>query len=393
MRAAAFFWDGPSIVDGITDIPLPGQPVDCDPGPQQGLGGECGLRHFIVGPENRLVEVAVRAVLEGSPGSYNPLVFYGGSGTGKSHLARGLAAQWKLQHRCCAVYTTGTDFARELAEAINTQAVDDFRAKYRRASLLVFEDIGRLTDKRSGKISAQDELIHTLDALVKSRRWAVLTASAAPCRLRYIMPRLQSRLSEGLSVPLLPPAANTRLSVLQRLAEDRNLKLPKSVAHVLADGLAATVPELCGALLQLDVSSRPDGGSIDAKAARRYLTKRNGSREPSIHEVALATAKFFSLTLRELRSPSRRRAVVTARDAAIYLARLFTHASFDELGEYFGGRDHSTIIHGCRKLEALLETDLTIRSAMEELQEKWKKAPAKKSPVKNVLIHCPKCGG
>ena len=185
--------------------------------------------HFFAGPENRLVEVAVRSVVEEQINGYNPLVFYGPSGTGKSHLAHGLAAAWKARdRRQRVVCTTAVDFARELADAIETQGVDEFRAKHRGAALLVVEDLGMLATRKSGKLNAQEELIHTLDALVAEDRWVVVTASAAPAALPGILPALQSRLTAGLLIPLAPPGVEARLAIFEQLAALRNIPLPEA---------------------------------------------------------------------------------------------------------------------------------------------------------------------
>ena len=219
------------MVDGVVDIPLPGRPLESD--------GEDGRRvascHFLAGPENRLVEVAVRSVIDETPqrqpdcpdsppaaSCYNPLVLHGPSGTGKSHIARGLAAAWKARdRRQRVVLTTAVDFARELADAIESQAVEEFRTKYRTADLLVFEDLGQLATRKSGKLSAQEELVHTLDALLADGRWVVVTASAAPAELPGLLPALQSRLAAGLTIPLAPPGPAARLAVLRQLADLR----------------------------------------------------------------------------------------------------------------------------------------------------------------------------
>ncbi len=270
--------------------------------------------------------------------------------------------------------TTAVDFARELAEGIETQAVDEFRAKYRAAALLVFEDLGQLATRKSGKLSAQEEFIHTLDALLADGRWVVVTASAAPAELPGILPALQSRLTAGLTIPLAPPGPETRLAVLRQLAAIRNVELPDAVAQLLAEGLTGTVPELAGALVQLMMRAHVAGDPIDLPAAKRYLSVRNGKRrQPTLHEIALATARHFSLKLSDLRSPVRRRALVTARGVAVYLARHLTHESLEEIGHYFGGRDHTTVIHSCRKTEELRQTDPAIAEAIARVQkELWK---------------------
>lgn len=357
------------MVHGIVSIPLAGQSLET-PAADGEQPSPVALEQFLIGPENRLVEVAIRAVFENPLANYNPLVLCGPSGTGKSHLARGLEAAWKARHPRCrrAVYTTATDFARELEEAIERQAVDDLRAKYRTLALLVFEDLARLADKRA----AQVEFIHTLDALLAADSRVVVTASAAPTQLEGIVPALQSRLLGGLVVPLSHPGRDTRLAILRRLAQLRAIRLDDAAAELLADGMDATVPLLFGALVQLDGRAHVNGGQIDAALVQAYLNRRNRARRPPLKDIAQHTARHFALTLGELRSSSRRRAVVAARDVAMYLARVVTKESLEEIGRYFGGRDHTTVMHGCRKTESLLQSDPAIRHAVSSLRENWR---------------------
>ena len=321
-------------------------------------------QQFLIGPENRLVEVAIRAVFENPLMNYNPLVLCGPSGTGKSHLARGLEAAWKARRPRCrrSVYTTATDFARELDEAIERQAVDDLRAKYRTVSLLVFEDLGRLADKPA----AQTELIHTLDALLAADSRVVVTAAAAPTQLNGIVPALQSRLLGGLVVPLSPPGRDTRLAILRRLAA------------AAGDPAGRRGGRTAGRWFGRDRSpaGRGAGAVGGPRGGQRRADRRRAGpivsqpaeprRRPPLKDIAQHTARHFALTLGELRSSSRRRAVVAARDVAMYLARVVTKQSLEEIGRYFGGRDHTTVMHGCRKTESLLQTDPAIRAGRVE---------------------------
>ena len=255
------------MANGVVTIPLPGLPLAGDLSSQDGHRGPTTLE-FFAGPENCLIEPAVSGVLGRQPTPYNPLVLYGPSGTGKSHLARGLAATWKLNFPQSRVaYTTAVDFAREMADAFETQAVEDFRARYRGVSLAVFEDVGEL----AAKPAAQEELIRTLDAVIQRGGQVVVTASSAPREIAGFPPALQSRLSAGLCVPLALPGPDTRLAILERWSNLREVEMADSILKLLAEGLAGTVPELLGAMLQLEVPAREEGRPIDARQIRDFL--------------------------------------------------------------------------------------------------------------------------
>jgi len=323
---------------------------------------------FLAGPENRLAEAAVRAVLHSPSSRYNPLIFYGSSGTGKSHLALGLAAAWQARRpRKRVEVTQAKNFARELLDAVEAQAVDDLRLRFRRADLVVFEQLERLAEHRP----AQEELIVTLDALVSEGRQVVGTAHAAPGQLGSLLPGLRSRLCSGLAVPLSPPGPAARLALLEQFAAKQDVVLDALGVRLLAEGVAGTVPELLGALRQLQLDASTDGASIGTEAVQRFLAARDGAEPPTIAGVTAAAARAFSVTVSELKSPSRSRAVVTARDVAMYVARQLTGTSLQQIGRHFGGRDHTTVLHGCRKIELLRERDPAIRETVEALLKKW----------------------
>jgi len=345
-------------------IPLPGLPLS---EAADAVGGaKAVLGAFILGPENQLVEVAVRAVLDGQLPQYNPIVFYGASGTGKSHLSRGLLQAYKSQSKRPGVYVTASDFARELKDAFETNGVEDFRSKYRHVGLLVVEDLARLSDKAA----AGEELVGTIDACVAAGNRVILSAGVAPEQLTELHPRLVSRLVAGLSVPLVPPAVETRVELIQRFAEMRKMRVDEAAVRRLADGLAVTAGELLGALMQLWMGAEVECRAIDEEAVQEYLKLHRGCVPPPMQRIAQATARHFSLRVQELRGPSRRQGVVTARGVAMYLARLLSRQSLGQIGHYFGGRDHTTVLHACRKTAALTRSEPGIHQAVAELKEK-----------------------
>jgi chromosomal replication initiator protein len=262
------------------------------------------------------------------------------------------------------VVTTAIDFARELADAIETKTTDDFGGRYRQAALLIFEDLQHLLDKSA----AQEELIHLLDSLVDNGARVVVTSPVAPGLLAGLQPALQSRLVAGLAVPLALPGRESRIKILRSLAADRGLSVSDEVFELLAEELSEGVPELMAAFGHLELAAQTQQVPIDVRLAQRHLADRAMSHQPSLRDIALLTARHFSLKLGELRSSTRRRAVVTARGIAMYLARTLTTNSLDEIGRYFGGRDHTTVAHGCRKTEELLAAEPALRTAVEQLQ-------------------------
>ncbi len=352
---------------------------------------------FIAGTENRLPALAIEALLHGQPGQFNPLVIVGPSGTGKTHLARGLAEYWTAQNMAAAgrvLYFTGSDFANQLKTAIDAGDVRPFQNRLRATALLVIDDLTQLQSRRL----AQQELIHTLDAVIDHGGQIVATSHTPPERITAFPVDLRGRLVAGLIAPLVPPAAAARMVIVEQLAQSRSIPINSLAARALADGLYETAPELLGALLELDMRSRltlecevetaeqADAVSaatrrlseiacaiapreIDSRTVRHWLAERRLQRQPSLGTIARLAAKHFGLRVAELQSPSRQRAVVQARGIAMYLGRQLTAKSLDQLGKHFGGRDHTTVLHSYRSIEERLRSDPAVRRAVSDIRK------------------------
>jgi chromosomal replication initiator protein len=346
------------VVNGVVCISLPAPRSASNGSPYFGALGE-----FVAGPENRLAKVAVQAALADEPG-YNPLVLTGPAGSGKSHLARGIAAEYaRRQPTSPPLVASATEFAQEYGRARHARNLKPLRLRYRTSKLLVLEDLTGLC----GKTEAQEELVLTIDELLDENRLVIVTCRQSPGAMMSLSPGLRSRLSAGLEVAMSLPGPKARLAILEKLAAARGTLLPKTVCRTLAEGLQTGVPGLIGAITALEASQRSEGLEIDAASARLYLATRQASKKVQVRPIATMTAKYFGIKLSELKGPSRQRPIVLARNVAMHLARQLTRDSQQQIGTFFGGRDHTTVLHGCRRVEELLKTDAETREAVQWL--------------------------
>jgi len=354
------------VTNTVVELAISGQASREGDGGSSDKGGWSGT--FLAGPENSLVVEAVNHTLNGGYPIYNPLFFHGPSGFGKTHLAEGMAEAWRKVHGPRAsIYVTAVDFARQWTDAIEAQATGEFQARYRRAGLVAIDDLDALGDRRA----AQEELLHTVDALTSAGSRVVLTAHAAPGEIAGFSAALQARLVGGLVVRLAPPGRAVRMAAVRKFAGLKGLALSDEAAAGLADALPESLSAIWAAVNYLEMSATVDPDKSIEERVAEYLAERQAG-EPSIREIALASARHFSVRLAELRSGSRRRAVVLARDVAMYLARTLTGKSYEQIGAYFYGRDHSTVSHGCAKTADLLKTDPGLRNAVDQLRRQFR---------------------
>lgn len=339
------------------------------------------LREYIADAENPLVRIAAEAAFApGSATNYNPLVLVGPTGTGKSELARGIVRRWKHAHEHRkSLKVTGADFARNYASAVDTDSMPDFRDRFRRVELLLLDDVQEL----AGKDAAQNELSRILDDLTSRGRLVVVTSHQLPAETACLCAALASRLSAGLTVPLTAPGSAARREILQRLTSAHEVSFSRDALEILADGLPATVPQLNHAIVTIR-SELPTGQhEVNAKHVRQFLQRLTETQKPALRDITARVARYFQIKTSDLKGTTRRQAVVQARGVAMYLARRLTDKSLLEVGRHFGGRDHTTVLHACRKTESSLQTHSTTSLAISELLRQYSAVNATREAVAN----------
>lgn len=330
-------------MDGVVSIPfLVMQPEGC-----------AATREFVAGVENRVVATVTPSIARNWGTLYNPLVLYGPTGLGKTHLARGLCGVFRNDDSDGVVVSVlAADFGREYAENVETSSIDEFAQRFREADLLLVEDLQFLARKEA----AQCLLSRIVDELVQAERQVIVTMTCSPATADGLDSRLRSRLVGGLSVPLSPPGVAARREIAQRMAAERGLTLSAADLDRLAGGAAMTPREIWGAIQSLQSSG--------THKAIKYAT---GQRALSLSDVAHSVGGYFGVRIADLQGPSRRRNLTLARSIAMYLSRERTRASFNRIARYFGRSDHTTVMHACDKVRAQVANDAYVRQCVEAI--------------------------
>lgn len=326
---------------------------------------------FIGDSQNYLVPVAVDAVLHPSLGyEFNPIIFQGPSGTGKTFLARGLVHLWIAQHpQRKAMITSGTDLARDYANAVDTDSVSDFRRRLRSTALLLIDDVERMEKK----VAAQEELVNTLDVLLDRGHQMLATLKQSPWETAGLIPALASRLSGGLTVPMSAPGPSARRLILDHLLAVHNLQLTNDAWELLLEPSPgfprppADFAALQQITLRLAMGVKKRGQLIDTEAVQAALAAREPAGEIPLKSIARSVSRHFHVRIPELKGPQRQQRVVRARGVAMLLARQLTGKSLADIGRHFGNRDHTTVLHACRKTEQRMASDPAIHRAVQEL--------------------------
>ncbi len=322
---------------------------------------------FVAGASNRFAHAAAVAVAEQPARSYNPLVIYGESGLGKTHLLHAIGHYTQMLYSGTRVrYVSSEEFTNEFINSIRDDAALLFQRRYRDVDVLLVDDIQFL----SGKVQTQEEFFHTFNTLHNANKQIVITSDIAPNRLKDFEDRMRTRFGWGLTTDIQPPDLETRIAILRRKTDQEGITVPADVLEYIASKISRNIRELEGALIRVtafaSLSKRPVDLNLAEEVLRNVIPNEAGP-EITAPAIMLETAKFYSVTIDDLTGQSRSRTLVTARQVAMYLCRELTDLSLPKIGELFGGRDHTTVMHADRKIRTLMAERRSLYNSVMDL--------------------------
>jgi len=323
--------------------------------------------NFVVGPNNNLAHAAAMAVAEAPGRAYNPLFLYGEAGLGKTHLMHAVGHAVAGRYSELQVeYVTTEAFTNELITAIREDRMTSFRDRYRSIDLLLVDDIQFI----AGKERTQEEFFHTFNALYESGKQIIVSSDRPPKDIPTLENRLRSRFEWGLITDIQAPELETRIAILTMNAEYRGVKVPDEVVDYIARHATSNIRELEGALVRVIVFASMNNVGMSRQVAAEALSDVFAASDvtPTMSDVLRVTAKYFALEPEDLTSKGRRQELVGPRQIAMYLIRDLTSHSFPEIGEFFGGRDHSTVHYAVKKIHARLDADSSLSKDVSDIR-------------------------
>jgi chromosomal replication initiator protein len=333
---------------------------------QHNLDPHYTFDNFVEGKSNQLGKAAAMQVAQNPGRAYNPLLLYGGTGLGKTHLMQA-AGNLMLAHNPSMklLYVHSERFTEMMIAALRNKNMDDFKHRFRSVDALLIDDIQFF----AGKDATQEEFFHTFNTLYESRQQIVLTCDRYPKEVDNLELRLKSRLGWGLSVAIEPPDFETRAAILLEKAQTRGIPLPGDVALLLARRIRSNVRELEGALNTIAAQANLSGRSITVELVQETLRDLFNvhARAITIQNIQKTVADYYQLRLSDLLSQRRLRSLARPRQIAMALAKELTEHSLPEIGEAFGGKDHTTVMHACKKIRSLCDTDMRLRQDWDKL--------------------------
>ena len=323
---------------------------------------------FVVGPSNKLAYAASVAVAEHPAQNYNPLLIYGDSGLGKTHLIYAIAnVIRKNDHRSKIAYVKGDDLTNELVDAIREGKTAEMREKYRQADLLLVDDVQFI----AGKKQTQEEFFHTFNTLYESGRQIVLTSDRPPSEMTQLEDRLRTRFEWGLLVDVAPPDFETRLAIVKNKAALLGMELPDKISAYIAENVTANVRQLEGTINKILAYKDLLGNDADEETvtrAMRDILKRSNEYIPTPEAILEYISKYYSLDEAVIRGQQRIRDAVQARQIAMYLIRSMTNLSLDDIGKVFDNRDHSTVLYSIQQVEKKMKKEPAFAETVKEIK-------------------------
>jgi chromosomal replication initiator protein len=325
---------------------------------------------FVIGNSNRFAHAASLAVAESPAKAYNPLFIYGGVGLGKTHLMHAIG-HYILQNnpKSRVVYVSSEKFTNELINSIKDDKNEEFRSKYRKVDVLLIDDIQFIANKER----TQEEFFHTFNALHDANKQIILSSDRPPKEIPTLEDRLRSRFEWGLIADMQPPDFETRIAILKKKADVEGLNISNDVMSYIATKIKSNIRELEGALIRIVAYSSLTNKEINidlAAEALKDIISSKQSKQITIDLIIDVTANYFNLRIEDFKSQRRTRNVAYPRQIAMYLARKLTDTSLPKIGEEFGGRDHTTVIHAHDKITEGLKEDEGLQEAINEISKK-----------------------
>lgn len=328
------------------------------------------FENFVEGECNRLARSAGFAVANKPGGTaFNPLLIYGGVGLGKTHLAHAIGIEVKNNHPNKTILYVGSEkFTQQFIDAVRNNSQNDFIHFYQMIDVLIIDDVQFF----AGKEKTQDVFFHIFNHLHQNGKQLILTSDKPPVEMQGIEQRLLSRFKWGLSADLQAPSLETRIAILQKKMYTEGIELPKDVVEYLAYSITTNIRELEGALISLIAQSSLNKKSITIELAKQMIDKfvKNTAREVSIDYIQKVVCDYFNLPIELLKSKTRKREVVQARQIAMFFAKQLTKSSLANIGAHCGGKDHATVLHACKTVNNLIETDKRFRGYISDLEKK-----------------------
>ncbi|MFD2707219.1 chromosomal replication initiator protein DnaA [Salibacterium lacus] len=358
-----------SVEDEMKKMPPPAENKQ-DEIPKSMLNDKYSFNTFVIGSGNRFAHAASLAVAEAPAKAYNPLFIYGGVGLGKTHLMHAIG-HYVIDNNPDArvVYLSSEKFTNEFINSIRDNKAVDFRNKYRSVDVLLIDDIQFL----AGKEQTQEEFFHTFNALHEESKQIVISSDRPPKEIPTLEDRLRSRFEWGLITDITPPDLETRIAILRKKAKAEKLDIPNEVMLYIANQIDTNIRELEGALIRVVAYSSLINQDMNADLAAEALKDIIPNAKPkkvSIADIQKTTAEQFSVQLQELKAKKRTKTIAFARQVAMYLSREMTEASLPKIGEEFGGRDHTTVIHAHEKIASMMDTDTELQKTVQEVIDK-----------------------